>query len=256
MGSGWDRVDVSNCVLYCNSRVEAGLAVPAPGLDMSMKRAIGVIIRTKLQEGRGEREIGLVAPVGPRVPSTGEPPEPDLGMMPPGPGRTVGGGPKASTSAQSKHRPSARSVGEAREGLKGVLTKGREGERGRAAAGLAGKGGQRAPKGGVRECCGCRPGAVALRQIRRYQKSTELLIRGLPFRRLVREIASDPEVILSPLCGRVGFQSVAVMALREASGACLVGLFEDSGLCAIHAGRVAVMPRGVQLAGRVHSKRA
>ena len=65
--------------------------MPAPGLDMSMKKAINTVIRTKLQEGQEEREIGLVTPVNPKVPSTGEPPEPDPGMLPPGPKKITGG---------------------------------------------------------------------------------------------------------------------------------------------------------------------
>ncbi|KAJ9600678.1 hypothetical protein L9F63_026184, partial [Diploptera punctata] len=80
-----------------------------------------------------------------------------------------------------------------------------------------------------------RPGTVALREIRRYQKSTELLIRKLPFQRLVREIAQDFKTDLR-------FQSSAVMALQEASEAYLVGLFEDTNLCAIHAKRQHVAP--------------
>ena len=73
-----------------------------------------------------------------------------------------------------------------------------------------------------------RPGTVALREIRRYQKSTELLIRKLPFQRLVREIAQDFKTDLK-------FQSAAIRTLQEASEAYLVGLSEDSNLCAIHA---------------------
>ena len=84
--------------------------------------------------------------------------------------------------------------------------------------------------------CRYRPGTVALREIRRYQKSTELLIRKLPFQRLVREIAQDFKTDLR-------FQSSAVMALQEASEAYLVGLFEDTNLCAIHAKRVTIMPK-------------
>ena len=76
-----------------------------------------------------------------------------------------------------------------------------------------------------------RPGTVALREIRKYQKSTELLIRKLPFQRLVREIAQDFKTDLR-------FQSTAIMALQEAAEAYLVGLFEDTNLCAIHAKRV------------------
>jgi histone H3/H4 len=66
-----------------------------------------------------------------------------------------------------------------------------------------------------------------LREIRKYQKSTELLIRKLPFQRLVREIAQDFKTDLR-------FQSSAVAALQEAAEAYLVGLFEDTNLCAIH----------------------
>ena len=108
IGAGWDQADINNYVLYYNGQVEASLAVPAPGLDMSMKKAINTVIRTKLQaqeeEQEGEQEeeeqeIGLVTPVNPKVPSTGEPPEPSLGLLPPGPRKTVGGKPKPSTSA-------------------------------------------------------------------------------------------------------------------------------------------------------------
>ncbi|KAK2900228.1 hypothetical protein Q8A73_013357 [Channa argus] len=93
------------------------------------------------------------------------------------------------------------------------------------------------------------PGTVALREIRRYQKSTELLIRKLPFQRLVREIAQDFKTDLR-------FQSSAVMALQEASEAYLVGLFEDTNLCAIHAKRVTIMPKDIQLARRIRGERA
>ena len=82
IGAGWDQADINNYVLYYNSQVETTLAVPAPGLDMSMKQTINAIIRTKLQAGQEEREIGLVTPVNPKGPSTGEPPEPDLGTLP------------------------------------------------------------------------------------------------------------------------------------------------------------------------------
>jgi histone H3 len=82
--------------------------------------------------------------------------------------------------------------------------------------------------GGVKKPHRYRPGTVALREIRKYQKSTELLIRKLPFQRLVREIAQDYKTDLR-------FQSSAVLALQEAAEAYLVGLFEDTNLCAIHA---------------------
>lgn len=103
--------------------------------------------------------------------------------------------------------------------------------------------------GGVKKPHRYRPGTVALREIRRYQKSTELLIRKLPFQRLVREIAQDFKTDLR-------FQSSAVMALQEASESYLVGLFEDTNLCAIHAKRVTIMPKDIQLARRIRGERA
>ena len=90
---------------------------------------------------------------------------------------------------------------------------------------------------------------MALREIRHYQKSTELLIRKLPFQRLVREIAQDIKTDL-------WFQSSAIMALQEASEAYLVGLFEDTNLCAIHAKQVTIMPRDIQLARCIRGERA
>ena len=93
-----------------------------------------------------------------------------------------------------------------------------------------------------------RPGTVALREIRRYQKSTDLLIRRLPFQRLCREIASGMKQDLR-------FQSSAVLALQEASEAYLVGLFEDTNLCAIHAKRVTIMPKDIHLARRIRGER-
>lgn len=94
-----------------------------------------------------------------------------------------------------------------------------------------------------------RPGTVALREIRRYQKSTELLIRKLPFQRLVREIAVEFKTGLR-------FQGSAILALQEASEAYLVGMFEDTNLCAIHAKRVTIMPKDIQLARRIRGERA
>jgi histone H3 len=94
-----------------------------------------------------------------------------------------------------------------------------------------------------------RPGTVALREIRKFQKSTELLIRKLPFQRLVREIATEFKSDLR-------FQSQAVLALQEASEAYLVGLFEDTNLCAIHAKRVTIMPKDIQLARRIRGEKS
>lgn len=103
--------------------------------------------------------------------------------------------------------------------------------------------------GGVKKPHRFRPGTVALREIRKFQKSTELLIRKLPFQRLVREIASEFKNDLR-------FQSSAVLALQEASEAYMVGLFEDTNLCAIHAKRVTIMPKDMQLARRIRGERS
>jgi histone H3 len=92
-----------------------------------------------------------------------------------------------------------------------------------------------------------RPGTVALREIRKFQKTTCLLFRKLGFQRLVREIAQDFKTDLR-------FQSYAILALQEAAEAYLVGLFEDANLVAIHAKRVTIMPRDIQLARRLRGE--
>ena len=102
---------------------------------------------------------------------------------------------------------------------------------------------------GVKKPHRFRPGTVALREIRRFQKCTDLLIRRLPFQRLVREIAQEFKADLR-------FQTSAVMAIQEAAEAYLVGLFEDTNLCAIHAKRVTIMPKDMQLARRIRGERA
>lgn len=103
--------------------------------------------------------------------------------------------------------------------------------------------------GGVRKPHRYRPGTVALREIRRYQKSTDLLIRKAPFQRLVREIAQDFK-------NELRFQSTAVLALQEASEAYLIGLFEDTNLCAIHGKRKTILPKDMQLARRIRGERS
>ena len=101
---------------------------------------------------------------------------------------------------------------------------------------------------GVKKPHRFRPGTVALREIRRYQKTTDLLIQKLPFQRLVREIAQD-------IKEDIRFQSTALLAIQEASEAYLVGLFEDTNLCAIHARRVTIMPKDIQLVRRIRGER-
>ena len=93
-----------------------------------------------------------------------------------------------------------------------------------------------------------RPGTVALREIQQYQKSTDLLIRRASFQRVVYEI-------MRGFRNDLRIQAVAIKGLQEAAEAYLVGLFEDSNLCAIHAKRVTIMPRDVQLARRIHGER-
>jgi histone H3 len=102
--------------------------------------------------------------------------------------------------------------------------------------------------GGVKKPHRYRPGTVALREIRRYQKSTDLLVRRLPFQRLVREIAQDFKQELR-------FQSSAILATQEASEAYLVGLMEDTNLCAIHAKHVTIMPKDIQITRRIRGER-
>jgi len=106
--------------------------------------------------------------------------------------------------------------------------------------------------GGVKKPHRFRPGSVALREIRKYQKSTELLIRKLPFQRLVREVAKNFTVD----GGDLRFESHALMAIQEVAEAYMTKLFEDTNLCAIHAKRVTIMPKDIQLARRIRGERA
>lgn len=94
-----------------------------------------------------------------------------------------------------------------------------------------------------------RPGTQALREIKFYQRSTDLLIRKLPFQRLVREVAADFK-------NDVRFGGTALLALQDASEAYLVSLFEDTNLCAIHSKRSTIMPKDIQLARRIRGERS
>jgi len=93
-----------------------------------------------------------------------------------------------------------------------------------------------------------KPGTLALREIRRYQRSTDLLLLKLPFSRLVREIALNLSL---PGMETLRWQSQAIQALQESAEAFLVHLFEDTNLCAIHAKRVTIMQKDIQLARRI-----
>ncbi|XP_041825534.1 histone H3-like centromeric protein A [Melanotaenia boesemani] len=90
-----------------------------------------------------------------------------------------------------------------------------------------------------------RPGTRALMEIRRYQRSTDLLIRKKPFARLVREICQSFSI------QTLRWQVFALLALQEAAEAFLVMLLSDANLCAIHAKRVTLFPRDIQLARRL-----
>ena len=113
--------------------------------------------------------------------------------------------------------------------------------------------------GGVKKPHRYRPGTVALREIRRFQKSADLLIRKAPFQRLVKEITEKlPQSAYGTHVNvaETRFQGSAVLAQQEAAEAYLVGIKEDSNLCAIHAKRVTIMPKDIQLARRIRGERS
>ncbi len=95
-----------------------------------------------------------------------------------------------------------------------------------------------------------RPGTKALREIRKYQKSTDFLLRRLPFQRLVREIAQE-----TSMDGQIRFTAMALTAVQEAAEDYLVRHYEDANLCAIHANRVTIQAGDMQLALRLRSER-
>lgn len=101
---------------------------------------------------------------------------------------------------------------------------------------------------GVKKTHRFRPGTVALREIRRYQKGTDLLLRKAPFQRLVREVAAAHKDGLR-------FQASAVAAIQEATESYVVSLLSDTNLCALHSRRVTIMPRDVHLARRLRGER-
>lgn len=92
-----------------------------------------------------------------------------------------------------------------------------------------------------------RPGTNALREIRQYQRSTDLLLRKLPFARLIREIANS----MTTNGFIFQWQAAAILCLQEATEAYLVFLLEQTNLCAIHARRVTIMQQDIQLARRL-----
>jgi histone H3 len=99
-----------------------------------------------------------------------------------------------------------------------------------------------------KSCSKLRPGARALKEIRRYQRDGELLIRRLPFQRVVRDVLQD--------LGKLDFrmQRTAVLAMQEAAEALLVQRFQDTNLAAIHTKRVTITPRDMELAARIRGR--
>ena len=107
--------------------------------------------------------------------------------------------------------------------------------------------------GGVKRPHRWRPGTVALREIRRYQKGTELLIRKIPFMRLVREIACDQEIIRYIPTDGWRFQSQAIEAIQQAAEEYITSVFLDANLCCIHCRRQTIQVKDIQLAQRIRN---
>jgi histone H3/H4 len=105
--------------------------------------------------------------------------------------------------------------------------------------------------GGVKKPHHWRAGTVALREIRRFQKSTDLLIPRGPFARLIREYLAEHTLPSGEACRITGN---ALLALQEAAEAILVALFEDTQLCGVHAKRVTIMLKDMLLAKRLNSR--
>lgn len=103
-------------------------------------------------------------------------------------------------------------------------------------------------EGGMKAKRRFRPGTVAIREIKRYQKATKFMLAVAPFQRFIR-------VISEGIDGTLRFQSQALVALQEAAESYLTGLFEDANLCAIHATRVTVMKKDLDLARRIRGER-
>ena len=108
------------------------------------------------------------------------------------------------------------------------------------------------PKGGVRKPRRFRPGTVALREIRKYQKSTDLLIRKIPFQRLVREVCRGLEKTLG-LRYQLRFQSTALLALQEGSKSYLVNMFSQCNDICLHSKRATLQVKDIWLWKRLHN---
>merc|ERR1712065_72153 len=94
-----------------------------------------------------------------------------------------------------------------------------------------------------------RPGTVALREVKKLQKSTDLLVARAPFARLIREVASGFNN------QKLNFQASAVSAIQEAAESYIISVLSDANLCALHANRVTAMPKDLALARRLRGER-
>ncbi|OJD16600.1 histone H3-like centromeric protein cse-4 [Emergomyces pasteurianus Ep9510] len=153
--------------------------------------------------------------------------------------RTTSGGGVGSRSDAAAAGPSSR----------GGSSRGRAGRGGRGGAGARARNTDIQPGDPLPRRHRYKPGTLALKEIRRYQKSWDLLLLKLPFARLVREVAVD--LLPAGVGEELRWQSQAIMALQEATEAFLIHLFEDTNLCAIHAKRVTIMQKDIQLARRI-----
>ena len=153
--SGWDQMDINNYVLRYNATVNPEMAVGAPTLDMNMKKAINTVIRARL---------AAKAPGNPKPPGTGADPEPpQLGAVPPKPKPGAGRGQPTPSTSKGDDSIKNRRKQQEQKRREDALRKN--------------TGGVKKPRKPHRY----RPGTLALMEIRRYQKGTELLIRKLPF---------------------------------------------------------------------------
>ncbi|KAI9220493.1 histone-fold-containing protein [Blastocladiella britannica] len=163
--------------------------------------------------------------------------------------KTVGGAPPVGAPATGKERSPMRGKA-ARPSLSGSSTLSQKSLSGKSSQSSQSTPG-RVSLPGDKKKHRYRPGTVALREIKKYQKTTDFLLRKLPFSRLVREVSNDLGALYGPAFMAMRWQASALLALQEASEAYLVHLFEDANLCAIHAKRVTVMPKDIHLARRI-----
>lgn len=94
------------------------------------------------------------------------------------------------------------------------------------------------------------PSRLALYEIEKYQRSTALLIQKIPFAKLVKEVTEE----FADASRDIRWQSMAILALQEASEAYLVGLLEHTNLLALHAKRITIMKKDMQLARRIRGQ--